>query len=309
MDIDEYLRKKKDLEKKKEILEAKQDLEKKKLQAPKKELKITHKREITPLEDEPHDGRHYRRSHSNGGENIKWAILGMAFFVALLILGFFYMTNYMMQSSNSDDSKDVEKLQEKIDALEKSLVDVTNESADGPTETIDETNETDDEIIETTGPGPDIEIYLMDDRDDITSLGIFDSSGKVGGKLVQLYAENLDDALYEYRLFIKNMENANIQCTVDELIEIDDNNDGKVDDTKYDNKLAVLELEEQEEEVMFRSYKGFGYIKGEYEATCYFCADQYCDEIFTDGETKSTAKYKVTIEQKSFEDNNLTNSS
>ncbi len=316
MDIDEYLKKKKELEKRKEILEAKNELDKKKGESPKKEVEIKRRREITTVDDEPRDprtesyeDRYNRRYNNSSSDNVKWAFLGLAFFVALLILGFFFMTNYLVKNEVKDIAapSNLGDLEKKIENLEKAL----NEN-DSSAKKEEDTNESKDKENETevyTGPGPEFEMFLMDEYNDEVSIGVFDSAGKVAGKLIELWFGSGESVAYKYRLFIKNTEKVSIQCKIDELIEIDTNEDGEIDETKYDNKLAVLNLEVDEEQVMKRAVTGVGLIKGEYEGLCYFCVegvDPMCSEIHKEGETKATSKFRVLIHAQSY--GNQTNS-
>ncbi len=301
MDIDEYLNKKKELEKKKEILEAKNELDKKKLDIPKKGIEIRRRREITPLEndsgDEPRSSsrRSYRDEYpSRHNENIKWAFLGLALFVAFIVVGFFYMSNYIVvqTSTKSEESSDVEALQKQIEELQKTIEGSTEENSE---EDSNASEDSENETEEYTGPGPDFMVTLIDEHKDEESYGIFDETGKVLGKIIELWTGASNTATYKYRLLIENKENTNIQCTIDELIEIDADQDGEIDETKYDNKLAVLELGGSEEEIILRSITAAGLIKGEYEAACYFCQDNQCDAILEGGETKESAIFKVLI--------------
>ncbi len=320
MDIEEYLDRKKDLEKKKELLESKEKLDKKKTEAKKKDIQIKRRREITRVEEprDPHprrhhhhDDRHYRhRDHPKGRDNIQWVFLGLTFFVALLVVGIYFVSVYVMpqkQTVEDEELSEVEELKKQLAELEKAM----NESEEDFNESLsEESNETEEnESAATGGPGPEFEIYIIDDWDDPESLGIFDEDGKVAGNLIELWGDG-SSIMYKYRLVLENKEKSNIYCNVDELKEIDEDEDGEIDESDYDPTLYILKLKNGEEETMERSvFNKEGLIIIEYEANCYFCGNSRCDEDkLLSGESKKTAKLKVILHSTQF-DNNNTNSS
>ena len=119
MDIEEYIGRKRELEKKKEILEAEEKLNNKRSRHVKKDIEVKRRREITRVEesDDPPPRRHHshHKDHPKKGEGIQWIFLGLAFFVALLIIGIYFISQYM--NSPADEEKElteVEKLQKQI---------------------------------------------------------------------------------------------------------------------------------------------------------------------------------------------------
>lgn len=292
MDIDEYLRKKKDLEHKKEHLESQKKQDKKRQEAPKKEVEIKRKTEITHVPNEsyhPH-GRNQGSSYNhNGNDNIKWVFLGLAFFVALLIVGIFFISRVMVTDTTSEKDSSVEELQKRLDDLQKAI----NESPKENTTytNISENNETNETPITI---GPEFKLYLVDEHTDQISLGTFDASGKVGGNLIQIWTgEGL--AMYKYRVFIENEELTEIQCKLDKKVEFDEDQDGEIDDTSYHLDRHVIEMAQGDDEELQDAVTGIGKVTVEYEARCYFCEQADCENVFYSGEMSKTAKLRIII--------------
>ena len=306
MDIDEYLKKKKELEGKKELLEKKKAVEKKKI-APKKEVVIKRNTEISKVEPNSPNyspNPHHYPNFNHPKDNMQWVFLGLAFFVALLIVGVYFLSNFMKDSSVDDRSPEVIELEKKLEELQKSL---EQEKLLEENKTEEQTNETTNETSNESGEesiGPEVEIKLIDEHTDDISMGTFDSSGKINGQL-----------RYEYRLSIVNKELAVIQCKVDKTTEIDTNEDGTYDDTDYHLDRYVLEMDVGDEEIIADSVTALGSAKVTYEARCYFCSNSQCEAnsvsgdpgVFTDGESVESAKLKVIIRPNTLDNN--TNSS
>jgi len=286
MDIDEYLKKKKELEHKKDVLETKNKEDKKKHDHSKKEVEITRKREIT------HNPRNNSHSKGNGGnDNIHWVFLGLAFFVALIILGIFFISKFMgVDTSASEKDSDVEILQKQLEDLQKAI---NNTQED----IVVEVNETEDEETNETVStiGPEFKLYLVDEHTDGISLGTFGSNGKIAGNLIQIWTDD-ESAIYNYRIFVENLELTEIQCKLDKKTEIDEDQDGEIDETDYHLDRYILEMAVGDEEILNDAVNGIGKITVEYEARCYFCEHSNCDNVFLGGETVETAKLKVNIQ-------------
>ncbi|MDP3917245.1 MAG: hypothetical protein Q8Q42_03075 [Nanoarchaeota archaeon] len=299
MDIDEYLKKKKELEKKKELLEARSELDKKKVY-PKKEIEIKRKTEITHIPPERPTGGHYHDpGYRHPKDNIQWVFLGFAFFVALIIVGIYVISSFM-NPKVSDDSDNIDNLQKKLDDLEKQLKD----KEEAPIKDEPELNETEEENESVyTGPGPEFNIFILDDHNDVQGIGIFDDNGKIGGKIIDIWLESGESGIYKYRLGIKNEENTKIQCKVDETIRIDGEFDGEYENTDYNLDLHVLEINIGEEEIINDAVITTGEVKGEYEARCYFCEDKDCDLVYTEAETKHKAIFRVRMHPTGFNSN------
>jgi len=310
MDIDDYLKKKKELEKKKELLEAQQDLDEKKSRVKKKEVEIHRKREVTPVSKDPDDRPRKSSSRSpphDNGMSMQWIFLGLAFFVALLVVGFFVVNNMMKDSSSTTEDSEVDALKEQIEELQEALEE--DEALDETSEELD-TSEDNDTGEVYTGPGPEVEIYLIDEHkaSDALSLGKFDKKGMMGGNLIQLWVDGGEKGMYKYRLSVKNLESTRVQCKIDESIDIDEDQDGDTDETMYNLDLHVLELSPGEEDVIEDSIIAIGMVHGEYEARCYFCEDKDCDNVFYEGETKVKAKLKFLVNQQAFDANDSNSS-
>lgn len=308
MDIDEYLKKKKALESKKEHLEAESKAEKKKSDAQKK-IEIKRKREITHLNDEPH--RNYSHRGSGGNDHIQWIFLGLAFFVALIIVGIFVLSKFMEPSTVKEDPSDeVEELQKKLDELEKALN--GSETEEDTEETV--VNGTEEENETTIEIGPEFDFFLIDEHSDSSSLGIFDASGKIAGNLIQIWSGSASTKIYNYRVQIENRERAGIICKLDKTVSIDEDQDGEVDDVTYDLDRYVLEMGIDDKEILKDSVTGVGKITVDYEGRCYFCTNDQCEGsgsdlgYFEDGETLHTSKLRIIINDVDL-DNNETNSS
>lgn len=288
MDIDEYLKKKKELEHKKEHLESQKKADKKKHEPPKKDVEIKRKREITHV---PDDHPHHRGPsyHHGGNDNIRWVFLGLAFFVALLIVGIFFISRMMGPDTIVEKDSDVEELQKRLDELQKTINDSQEQEIVDTNES--ENNETNETVITI---GPEFELYMVDEHSDENSLGTFDSSGKVGGNLIQIWTGE-GSATYNYRLFVKNGELTEIQCKLDKKTERDEDQDGEIDDTEYHLDRYILEMAQGDEEELRDSVTGIGKITVEYEARCYFCELADCENVFYSGETLETAKLRVII--------------
>jgi hypothetical protein len=311
MDIDEYLNRKKELEKKKEVLETEEKLNKKRSKQIKKDIEVKRRREITYAEEPDNHSNHHRHSsyHTNPprkSEGFQWIFLGLAFFVALLIIGIYFITQYMNSSISEEDEEltEVEKLQQQIEELKESMNDTKEEIINTTQEKINETNNDSEEL----GTGPEIEFYIIDDWDDSESLGIFNEKGKISGNTIELWGDGTIS--YEYRLVIENKERSNIFCSVDELVEVDEDQDNEIDESDYDPILYMLKLKSTEEEIMKRTLVNKeGIVRAEYEATCSFCGNAACDENkVLLGETKKITKLKVILHTTSFNNNNTNNS-
>lgn len=287
MDIDEYLKKKKELEHKKDVLESKNKESKKKQDHSKKEVEITRKREIT---HNPNRNNH-SRSNNGGNDNIHWVFLGLAFFVALIILGIFFISKFMdVDNSVSEKDSDVEILQKQLEDLQKAI----NGTQEDIVVEVNETEE--EETNETVSTiGPEFKLYLVDEHSDDISLGTFGANGKIAGNLIQIWTED-DTAIYNYRVFIENLELTEIQCKLDKKTDIDEDQDGEIDETDYHLDRYILEMNVGDEEVLNDAVNGIGKITVEYEARCYFCEYADCENVFLEGETVETAKLKVNIE-------------
>ncbi|MBT3865877.1 hypothetical protein HOF78_02105 [Candidatus Woesearchaeota archaeon] len=291
MDIDEYLKKKKELEHKKDHLESQKKSDKKKYDHSKKEVEIKRKREITHVPNEPHSphrGHSGPSYHHGGNDNIRWIFLGLAFFVALIIIGIFFVSRIMVPGTvTTENDNGVDELQKKLDELQKTI----NESQNEDTIIEEETNETNETVITI---GPEFKLYLVDEHEDINSLGTFDSSGKVGGNLIQIWTGG-GSATYRYRVYVENEELTEIQCKLDKKTEIDEDQDGEIDETDYHLDRYILEMAQGDEEELNDAVSGIGKITMEYEARCYFCETSSCDNVFYSGETLETAKLRIII--------------
>jgi len=298
MDIDEYLKKKKELEKKKELLEVKSELEKKKA-SPKKEIVIKRKTEITHLPSDQPCGHYHNPPYKHPSDNLQWIFLGLAFFIALLIVGIYVISNFMNQTVSDDSSsKDVDDLQKKLDELEKQL---EKNNEEEPEEEINETIEENESTY--TGPGPEFDIFILDDHNDEQGIGIFDNNGKIDGKIINIWLESGESAIYKYRLGIKNTESTKIQCKIDETINIDEEFDGEYENTDYNLDLHILELDPGEEEIINDAVIESGSVKGEYEGRCYFCEDKDCNAVYLEAETKKKATFRIRIHSTGFNSN------
>ncbi len=287
MDIDEYLKKKKELEHKKEHLESQKKADKKKHERPKKDVEIKRKREITHIPDEshPHRGPNY---HPGGNDNLRWVFLSLAFFVAVLIVGIFFISKFAGPDTVVEKDSGVEELQKKLDELEKTINDTQGQET---TTNDSENNETNDTVLTI---GPEFKLYLVDEHDDGRSLGTFDSAGKVGGNLIQIWTGE-GSATYNYRVFVENKELTEIQCKLDKKTEVDEDQDGEIEDTQYHLDRYILEMAQGDEEELRDAVSGIGKITVEYEARCYFCEKPDCENVFYSGETLETAKLRIII--------------
>jgi len=294
MDIENYLSKKKDLERKKEVLEAKEKLKEEKEKIRKKPVKI-HKEPPHDPHPRPHrdyHDHHDRRPHHPGG-GTQWFFLGIAFFVALIIVGIFSLYYFFPKEETSTDIEELE-----------SLIKGLKENPSTSEETEEEIEETEDNETEEPAIGPEFNIVIADGKkDDEESAGPFDEDGKINGKILVIGTKSA----YWYRLIIQNVEDVPILCKVDEEIQIDEDSDGIIEEIKPKLDIHILEIDKFEEESIPDSIMASGSVTGIYETRCYYCEDSDCDTYYEEGVTKKIAKFRVLINPTSFGNN--TNSS
>jgi flagellar motor protein MotB len=307
MDIDEYLKRKKELQKKKEELESSSEPSRS-IKSKKKEIEVKRHREIVHKDPEPNrrDYGHHHRDYSSKGDHIQWIFLGLAFFVALLFLGIYFLSNYgdsenkVEENTSQNNLTEVEILKQELENLKQEL----NETKEQEEQEEQENNTGENVKV----LGPEFEIKLIDDVSDANSLGIFDDNGKVNGKYIELWLSQGTVPRYSYRLSIKNTESlTRIQCRVDESIYIDEEGNGEniVENHKLD--LHILEIDPGDEKIITDSVDGVGTVRGEYEGRCYFCKEQSCDTIDTEAEEKKRTKFKVIMHSTSYDNNDTNN--
>tara|TARA_Y100000310_G_scaffold342637_1_gene446705 strand:+ start:6977 stop:7909 length:933 start_codon:yes stop_codon:yes gene_type:complete len=307
MDIDEYLRRKRELEKQKDQLEAEEAKSKKEsIKLPKKDIEIKRRMEIEksapkkPAKPSRGRGADYpEKEHRGFGESVRWIVLGLAFFAALIFVGIYLIST--PSDSEESESQDFQELQKQIEELQKSLDEAPAiEEADELGGVVDETGEVNEEDV---GPGPEFSFYIEDDWDDENSIGIFDSSGKIEGSVVDIWMDSLTP-IYKYRLVVENKEASRVLCKIDEEIKIDIDLDGDYDDETYKLDLQVIKLDSYEKESIKDSLMAEGSITGIYETRCYFCEDQKCDKVYTAGEEIGFARFKALLHSETINETN-----
>ncbi len=290
MDIEEYLKQKKSLEKKKDFLEAKDKLAKEK-----KKVKPEYsEKSFETRDDNPHGGGSHRKDHGErrSGGNGHWIFLGIAFLIALIVVGVFSMYYFFPKDiiSVADESdSEVGELKQQLEDLQKSLEDMGEE--DGSDSGDIDGDVDDEEEDEGDGIGPDFKLYIEDDWDEEVSFGVFDEFGKINGERLNIIGD-----MYTYTVKIKNGESSRIKCDIDEETTYDEDVDGDVDDEEFKLNWQIIELNQKEEDVFLDSVAGMGLITTVYEARCYFCETDDCNEVYTSGEEVKRATVKVTFE-------------
>ena len=279
MDIEEYLKQKRELEGKKELLEAKEKLRQEK---EKRERVREEKGEVVV----------------KGESFLKpWMIWDII--VLVVVIGLF-STAYFFPKENYDEDRIQELIDERVKEAEKNLL--TGSAAAGGNSG-SEDDEDDEGVVETDGgdenvsesasqetrakqPGPKFSIYLKD-----LDLGAFDEDGKINGEVLLISGASL----YEYALVVENKENKDMLCKVDEELDFDTDLDGEIDDQRVKLDLHLLKFDPLETEDLPDSVVGSGEIIGTYEARCYFCLDIFCDSYAQYTEEAATGKFKVRI--------------
>src|SRR3989344_6580888 len=225
MDIDEYLREKRNLEAKKELLEAKEKLKDEKNKKTKefekeKQNSFTVKSDPTPSSTTQTSHPAEFSPHTLFKRMVFWNI-----FILIIIIALF--ATYMFMP------KEIE--------LKTNGQETTTPTTEGTGATTPNTNTTNNTITNTqnnktieeplTYPGPEFTFWL-EDKD----LGPFDERGRLNGQeTLIINAPYYNDAI----IHLKNQESNNIICYIDRDTSVDQDQDGQADLLDYDTDFIV----------------------------------------------------------------------
>lgn len=303
MDIEEYLRQKRELEAKKDMLEAKErvDLDKDKYKKEQR-AKIYAEHGVTPKHVPEHHTAHdpgvhhpsqptYRPVSSSTG---LWNTLLLFLILILLVV------SYFLPRFGEDQIKGV--VQQELESKTPSSLKETPEETTPP-EKIEETNQTPTETENLTTSnenGPKFIFTVEDDED-----GLFDDDGKIDGEIISLNVEQGAKYYSDFTLSIANKETDHLMCKVERDVEIDTDFDGTVDLRDSDSNRYKVEIKPKAVEKITSdvvpgaidtgTYEGRGDIGTTYTVHCYFCIDDDCNAIDDTSETTESAYLRVFI--------------
>lgn len=298
MDIEEYLRQKRELESKKEVLEAKT------------KFKETNEK----IKKEQHTEPRPKEGYQSREPALKpWMIWDIIILLIVLVL---FSVIYFNPSYDKDidDNKINQNLAtgQATVSTETALVQEQNQEDISESSEESDNNESEQSTVEESLPGPDFSIKLRD-----KVLGEFDDDGKLNGEILVLEVENgyYKDAIVS----ITNGENAPIKCKVEKDIQIDTDFDNQYDSRDM-GKLGDFEFDPNQKkdikdtipgEVEIGSYGGQGRFLVDYQATCVFCLDEDCEGVEENAKSEDSAMFKIMINPQgsSSSNGNNTNSS
>ena len=285
MDIEEYLREKRELEKKKEVLEAKT-----KLSEAKESIKKEKKHEFRP---ERIEHREYRESYREPALK-PWMIWDLIILTIVIVLfSVSYFTPRYDESIIKSIARDNLITGQAVAATAPASTseNTQDDTQSQSTNTQQITNESDETL-----PGPD---FFLSIRDKV--LGDFDENGKLNGEILVVEVE--DGYYKDLILTIKNGENEPIKCDIDKDARIDTNFDSEYD-ARDMGKFSTVELDPaQKKEIKDTipgdletgTYSGQGKLKVEYTAICYFCLDSECEIIENKAKSQDRVFFNVII--------------
>ena len=280
MDVENYLKQKRELERKKEILEAKESL---------KETKEEPKR---PSRPEP------AHEHPMPEPTIKpWMIWDL--FILIIVVALF-SSLYFYPHYNTERIKEIIKSDPSIitgmAVLQQQNQQQNTEPDPVPVNTVPQVRNANEE--EESLPGPEFRLTLSD-----RTLGDFDRDGKIENQIIEITSASASTRYEDLMVKITNEESETIQCEIDKDIKIDENIDGAVDARDY-GRVATLEIdprskEEKRETVPATpeegAYNGVGRLIASYKAKCVFCLDDECNDVEEKGKSEKTATAKIIM--------------
>lgn len=279
MDIEEYLKQKRELEAKKELLEAKDRLkgekEKKKPDERHDDRKISAEKSIDKgPRPEPSIADLFRKM-------VFWNIFILLIIVVLFAAFYFLPKEVSVVDNNGKEQTNV------------GLNDNEEKNATDEEKTITNTTTTNTTDEPEKYPGPEFTLWA-EDRD----LGPFDERGRIDGETLIVTAKYYDDAV----IFLQSSETSRIACFVDRQVTVDSDGDGKTDLRDFDLDFTKVELNPLEKFQWSDSLPGAfqegeyagGKVTVEYEGRCYYCKDKFCDSIDMNGESMKKTMLKFT---------------
>jgi len=301
MDIEEYLRQKRELEAKKEMLEAKEKVVDHEKERFKKEqrAKIYAEHGVTPKhtasehqEFEPHHT--YRPPSSGPG---MWNTL-LLFLILILLVVTYLLPRFGEPQIRELIQQESEK--NNVNTEEEENNEIVEEVEKEPIE------EEEEELIVPQGP-----IFTMSVKDN--EEGLFDDDGKIDGEILVLNIQSGLKYYEDFTLTISNKETDPIVCKLDRKVEIDTDFDGTSDIEDNDVDRFKIELDPKSSKSINSDvvpgtvergiYEGTGYIRTTYETRCYYCEDVDCNKIDESAESIEEAFFRVSINKDAFLNN------
>ncbi len=283
MDVEEYLKQKRELERKKEILEAKD-----RLKETKEEPKRPSRPETPPVHEYP-----------KPEPTIKpWMIWDL--FILIIVLALF-SSLYFYPQYNTEKIKEIIKSDPSLItgmAVLQQTQQTQQQQTIEPAPPVNNTARVRNTNKEEALPGPEFELKLRD-----RTLGDFDSDGKIDDQIIEITSANSNARYEDLIVEVFNEERETIQCEIDKDVKIDENSDGSVEARDY-GRIATLEIDPRSKEEKSETvpatpeegtYNGVGRITALYKAKCFFCLDNECNAIEEDGKSEKTAIAKIIV--------------
>ncbi|MBI1972732.1 hypothetical protein HYS50_01875 [Candidatus Woesearchaeota archaeon] len=303
MDIEEYLRQKRELEAKKEMLETKEkvDQDKERLKREQR-AKIYAEHGVTPRHQAPehhvgHDDLHHYRVPSAGP--------GMWNTILLFLILVLLAVSYFMPRFGEDQIRTIAK-QETGD---KKIVEEEQQVEEQQQE--EQQQEEEEQQQKELPEGPLFTFFAKDDEE-----GLFDDEGKLDGELLVVNIEKGLQYYDDFTIQLNNKEAEPILCKIDRDVQIDTNFDGKNDLKDIDLDRFKVEIDPKGSEIITSdvvpgtietgTYEGKGDIQTTYDARCYFCLDEDCNKVDEKAESTGSTFFRVWI-NKELDTGNTTN--
>ncbi|GEM_PF-2808572 len=309
MDIEEYLRQKRELEAKKEMLEAKEKVVDHDKERFKKEqrAKLYAEHGVTPKHPTPEyseraPSHHYQMPSSGPG---MWNTILLFLILILLAVSYFVprfgedQIRNIIKEESGDEQIDAEQDQNDGEQQDDAIQDDNNNGGN-------------EEPIEEPQEGPLFTLSVSDNGLDKSSTRddeVFDKYGTLDGDILRI--DNARRGYYDdFVVKIANEEDEWIVCELDRDVEIDKDFDGETDLESHDIKRYKLKIKSTlydlvDEDVVPGTidsregiYEGRGSVLTTYEAHCSFCEDDSCiKEDNSRGKRTEKTFFKVYINE------------
>lgn len=302
MDIEEYLRQKRELEAKKEMLEAKEKVDQDKDRFKKEQrAKLYAEHGVTPKH--PPSGEHTpldrSPSHTYQTPSAGPGLWNMALLFLILVL---LVVSYFMPRFGEDQIRSIVKQEaqdKKISTQEKQA---EKKEEEDEVEQKKEVKKPEEKKKEENLPdGPLITLLVKDNEE-----GLFDDDGKIDGEILVVDIEKGLKYYEDFTIQINNKEAESITCEIDRDVQIDTNFDGKIDLKDIDLRRHVIQINPKLSKTITSdvvpgtidtgNYEGRGDISTTYEAKCSFCEDDECKiPDKSRGESSAESFFRVWI--------------
>ena len=308
MDIEEYLRQKRELEAKKEMLEAKEKVVDHDKERFKKEQRAkiyaehgVNPKHIATPETHEHTPAHNYRAPSSGPGLWNTFLL----FLILILLA----VTYFIPRFGEEQIRNIVSDEGGSKTINPKENEPTTPSPSSTTTSTTTNNTTTSSSSSQTSDGPLFSLFVRDDDE-----GQFDKFGKIDDEILVVNIESGPKYYEDFTLQFNNKELESIMCKLDRTIEIDTDFDDTIDIRDADVDRFKIEMDSKGTKtinsdvvpgtVETGTYEGSGDIRATYEARCYFCLDEDCNTIDEDAESVQEAFFRVWINKEGF----LTNS-